>query len=64
MRNRLAAVAATFVLAVGPIHVAHAQLPPLPMRKTSRLPTKELRSRLPCRKWRQGSSFTPEPWRS
>src|SRR4051794_14542880 len=28
MRNRLAAVAATFVLAVSPIHVAHVQLPP------------------------------------
>jgi quinoprotein relay system zinc metallohydrolase 2 len=28
MRNRLAAVATTFVLAVGPIHVAHAQLSP------------------------------------
>jgi quinoprotein relay system zinc metallohydrolase 2 len=29
MRNRVAAVAATFVLAVSPIYVAHAQLPPL-----------------------------------
>src|SRR6476619_2973689 len=28
MGNRLAAVAATFVLAVSPIHVAHVQLPP------------------------------------